>query len=142
MEQEPTEKTEPGNFSLRSLCFLLLIFPVTAFADAPDWENEQILHINTEPPRATFVPFAVQGGQVFINQAFIQDASISMAKITTVLQSDNYVAGQTGWAITRAGNVEFNSTVSGGGRLTMNNRAIKVFDANGVLRVQLGDLSA
>ncbi|WP_397448117.1 host specificity protein J [Pseudomonas sp. NA-150] len=98
--------------------------------------------VNTLAGGTTFVPFAVQGGQVFINQAFIQDASISMAKITTVLQSDNYVAGQTGWAITRAGNVEFNSTVSGGGRLTMNNRAIKVFDANGVLRVQLGDLSA
>ena len=29
-----------------------------AFADAPDWENEQVQHINTEPPRATFVPFA------------------------------------------------------------------------------------
>ncbi len=29
-----------------------------AFAGSPDWENEQVLHINTEPPRATFVPFA------------------------------------------------------------------------------------
>jgi beta-galactosidase len=28
------------------------------FADSPDWENEQILHINTEPPRATFIPTA------------------------------------------------------------------------------------
>jgi beta-galactosidase len=28
----------------------------SCFADAPDWENEQVLHINTEPPRATFVP--------------------------------------------------------------------------------------
>ena len=45
--------------ALRSLCFLLLAFlSATAFADAPDWENEQVLHINTEPPRATFVPFA------------------------------------------------------------------------------------
>lgn len=26
-------------------------------ADTPDWENEQVVHINTEPPRATFVPF-------------------------------------------------------------------------------------
>jgi beta-galactosidase len=26
-------------------------------ADPPDWENEQVVHINTEPPRATFVPF-------------------------------------------------------------------------------------
>ena len=28
-----------------------------AFAPPPDWENEQVLHVNTEPPRATFVPF-------------------------------------------------------------------------------------
>jgi beta-galactosidase len=26
-------------------------------ADLPDWENEQVIHINTEAPRATFVPF-------------------------------------------------------------------------------------
>ena len=26
-------------------------------ADLPDWENEQVIHINIEPPRATFVPF-------------------------------------------------------------------------------------
>lgn len=34
----------------------------TGFADSPDWENEQVLHINTEPPRATFVPFATIAG--------------------------------------------------------------------------------
>jgi beta-galactosidase len=38
---------------------LLNIFLATRLlATAPDWENEQVLHINTEPPRATFVPFA------------------------------------------------------------------------------------
>ena len=26
-------------------------------ADPPDWENERVIHINTEAPRATFVPF-------------------------------------------------------------------------------------
>jgi beta-galactosidase len=58
-EPEPTERTELRNQLLRSLCFLLLIFfAANTLADAPDWENEQILHINTEPPRATFVPFA------------------------------------------------------------------------------------
>lgn len=29
-----------------------------AFAGSPDWENEQVTHLNTEAPRATFVPFA------------------------------------------------------------------------------------
>jgi beta-galactosidase len=38
---------------------LLLNFSAAAaFAETPDWENEHILHINTEPPRSTFVPFA------------------------------------------------------------------------------------
>lgn len=35
-----------------------LILAVCNLAAAPDWENEQILQINREPARATFVPFA------------------------------------------------------------------------------------
>jgi beta-galactosidase len=58
-EQEQTEGTESRNPVLRFLCLLLFIFSSAfALADAPDWENEHILHINTEPPRATFIPFA------------------------------------------------------------------------------------
>jgi beta-galactosidase len=37
---------------------LNIILATSAFAAAPDWENEQVLHLNTEPSRATFVPFA------------------------------------------------------------------------------------
>ena len=37
---------------------LLMFFPAATRADAPDWENEQVLHRHTEPPRATAVPFA------------------------------------------------------------------------------------
>ena len=36
----------------------LSIFAVCSLAAAPDWENEQIIQINREPARATFVPFA------------------------------------------------------------------------------------
>jgi len=37
----------------------LAVLPAApAAAAAPDWENEQVLHLNTEPPRATLVPFA------------------------------------------------------------------------------------
>jgi beta-galactosidase len=39
------------------LAVFSFILAVRAVADAPDWENEQVLHINTERPRATFVPF-------------------------------------------------------------------------------------
>ncbi|RVD78155.1 host specificity protein J [Pseudomonas koreensis] len=98
--------------------------------------------VNTIAGGAISVPFAVQGGQVFMNSAFIQDGSITMLKIGQYLQSDNYVAGSQGWRLDKAGNLEFNGPAPGGGRLTMTNRAIKVFDQNGVKRVQLGDLDA
>ncbi|MBV4552264.1 phage tail protein [Pseudomonas sp. SWRI102] len=98
--------------------------------------------VNSIAGGAVSVPFAVQGGQVFMNSAFIQDGSITMLKIGQALQSDNYVAGSQGWRLDKAGNLEFNGPAPGGGRLTMTNRAIKVYDENGVKRVQLGDLSA
>ena len=98
--------------------------------------------VNTIAGGAIAVPFAVEGGQVFMNTAFIKDGSISMLKIGQYLQSDNYVAGTQGWRLDKAGNLEFNGPAPGGGRLTMTNRAIKVFDQNGVKRVQLGDLDA
>lgn len=88
------------------------------------------------------MPFAVQGGQVFINQAFIQDGTITNAKIGSFIASTNYVAGQTGWRLNKDGTLEINGVVAGSGRLTVTNRAIKVFDSAGTLRVQLGDLSA
>lgn len=98
--------------------------------------------VNTIAGGAISVPFSVQGGQVFMNSAFIQDGSISMLKIGQALQSDNYVAGSQGWRLDKAGNLEFNGPAPGGGRLTMTNRAIKVYDENNVKRVQLGDLTA
>jgi hypothetical protein len=98
--------------------------------------------VNTIAGGAISVPFAVQNGQVFMNSAFIQDGSITMLKIGQYLQSDNYIAGTLGWRLDKAGNLEFNGPAPGGGRLTMTNRAIKVFDQNGIKRVQLGDLDA
>ncbi|MGH8346724.1 MAG: DUF1983 domain-containing protein, partial [Pseudomonas sp.] len=87
-------------------------------------------------------PFAVTGGQVFIRSAFIQDLSLSFGKIADNIQSDDYVANSKGWKLSKAGGMELNSTVDGQGRVQVTNRAVKVWDANGVLRVQLGDLSA
>ncbi|MFJ2680993.1 phage tail protein [Pseudomonas sivasensis] len=87
-------------------------------------------------------PFTVKNGQVFMRSAFIEDGSITMLKIGQALQSDNYVDGVQGWRLDKAGNLEFNGPAPGGGRLTMTNRAIKVYDENGVKRVQLGDLTA
>jgi predicted phage tail protein len=89
-----------------------------------------------------FTPFTVDNGQVFMRSAFIQEGSITMLQIGQALQSDNYVAGVQGWRLDKAGNLEFNGPAPGGGRLTMTNRAIKVYDENNVKRVQLGDLTA
>ncbi|WP_424264507.1 phage tail tip fiber protein, partial [Cronobacter sakazakii] len=45
---------------------------------------------------------------------FIQDGSIDNAKIGNYIQSNNYVAGASGWLINKAGNAEFNAvTVRG-----------------------------
>ncbi|MDK1199743.1 DUF1983 domain-containing protein, partial [Cronobacter dublinensis] len=61
-----------------------------------------------------FSPFAVVGGQVFMNSAFIQDGTITSAKIGAYIQSSNYVAGSAGWIINKAGDAEFNAvTVRG-----------------------------
>lgn len=91
---------------------------------------------------SVFYPFVVQDNAAYIDTAFIRDGSITMLKIGQALQSDNYEAGVQGWRLDKAGNLEFNGPAPGGGRLTMTNRAIKVYDENNVKRVQLGDLTA
>jgi predicted phage tail protein len=98
--------------------------------------------VNTIAGGAISVPFAVQGGQVFMNSAFIADASIGNAKIGFFIQSDNYIAGVQGWRIDKAGNFELNSPLGGGARQTINNNGGKVFDENGVKRYQWGNLAA
>ncbi|WP_043274210.1 phage tail protein [Pseudomonas sp. CHM02] len=88
-------------------------------------------------------PFTVQNGQVFMRSAFIQDASIGVAKLTQSIQSANYVPGKTGLMINFVtGEFELNSTVGVGGRQTINNRGGKVYDENDGKRFQWGDLEA
>lgn len=60
------------------------------------------------------LPFVVENNQVFMQSAVIKDGSITNAKIGNVIQSNNYVAGSTGWAIDKSGAAELNSaTVRG-----------------------------
>lgn len=60
------------------------------------------------------VPFAIEGGQVFMNSAFIKDAAIDSAKIAQQIQSSNYIDGQRGWAIDKSGAAQFHQvTVRG-----------------------------
>ncbi|WP_053128182.1 phage tail protein [Pseudomonas sp. MIACH] len=98
--------------------------------------------VNTIAGGAISVPFAVQGGQVFINSAFIQDGTITNAKIGNYIASNNYVAGVSGWKLFFDGTFEINSAFGGQARQVINNAGGKVFDENGTKRYQWGDLSA
>lgn len=97
--------------------------------------------VNTIAGGALSVPFAVQGGQVFLRSAFLQDGTITNAKIGSYISSTNYIAGQQGWILNKNGTLEINGVVAGGGRLVITNRSVRVYDLNGVKRVQLGDLT-
>lgn len=84
-----------------------------------------------------FTPFVVQSGQVFMNQAFIQDGTITNAKIGSIISSTNYVAALQGWAIYKNGLFELNGSGPGQSRLTINNSSVRAYHANGVLGIDL-----
>lgn len=56
------------------------------------------------------LPFVVESNQVFIQSAVIKDGSITNAKIGNIISSNDYVAGNQGWAILKSGASEFNNT--------------------------------
>ncbi|WP_447908132.1 host specificity protein J [Serratia fonticola] len=98
-----------------------------------------------------YSPFAVVNGQVFISDAFIQNGSITSAKIknasiggaqiTDYLQSDNYSPGSFGMRLGfRDGYVEINGSVPGLGRTVVNNDGVAVYDGAGQIRTKLGRL--
>ncbi|MGY2094332.1 phage tail protein [Pseudomonas simiae] len=98
--------------------------------------------VNTINGGAFTTPFVVQGGQVFMSSAMIQDGTITNAKIGNYIQSNNYQAGIAGWKLFFDGTFEINSSLGGQARQVINNAGGKVFDENGVKRYQWGDLSA
>ncbi|WP_224978982.1 TipJ family phage tail tip protein [Enterobacter asburiae] len=87
-----------------------------------------------------YSPFAVVNGQVFMSSAFIQDGTITNAKIGNFIQSNNYVPGQSGWKLDKGGGWENYGSDGQGARKTTN-VTDSIRDANGVLRVQIGKLT-
>ena len=88
-----------------------------------------------------YSPFAVINGQVFISSAFIQDGSITNAKIGNYIRSSNYVAGPggAGWNIDKGGNCELHGALyatSGNFAFTGNGNGVTI-DGKGV-KVDLG----
>lgn len=57
------------------------------------------------------LPFVVQNDQVFMNNALIQDGSITNAKIGEDITSRNWIQGSQGWGINKNGYAEFNDVI-------------------------------
>ncbi|WP_426748414.1 phage tail protein [Pseudomonas aeruginosa] len=88
----------------------------------------------------TVAPVSIVGGQMFINNAMIQDGSITNAKIGNVIQSTALGAnGEPLWKLDKGGAFTMNSATSGG-FMRQTAEAIEVYDGNLVLRVQIGNL--
>ncbi|MDT3718431.1 DUF1983 domain-containing protein [Pseudomonas oryzihabitans] len=97
--------------------------------------------LNTDGSTTT-TPFLIQNGQTIINVAIIGDGTITNAKIGDTIQST--AVGTNGaplWSLSKTSGFSMNSA-GAGGRMQQTAQAIKIWDGNGVVRVQLGDLSA
>lgn len=84
-------------------------------------------------------PFVIQGGQVFMNSAFIGTGWITNAMIGGVIQSTSVGAnGQPRWSLDKNGVLTMNGANAGSGYLTINDSTVMVYDGNGTLRVRMG----
>ncbi|WP_159282888.1 host specificity protein J [Rahnella variigena] len=88
-----------------------------------------------------YSPFAVVNGQVFISDAFIQDGTITNAKIGNYIQSNNYSTSGTGWNLDKNTGFTFKSATAGQGSITLDGRGLRVYDSVGNWKVKVGDLS-
>lgn len=97
--------------------------------------------VMTQAGGAVTLPFVIQNGQVFIRDTFIQDGTISNAKIGNFIQSNNYVAGSVGWKLDKSGTFENYGSTAREGAMKQTNQTISVKDGSNVLRVQVGRLT-
>ncbi len=86
-----------------------------------------------------YSPFAVVNGQVFISEGFIQDGTITNAKIGNYIQSNNFVDGHQGWRWDKSGTMQ-NYGIEADGAMKQTNTTISIRD-NSRLRVQIGKLT-
>ena len=95
--------------------------------------------VTTQAGAVVSLPFVIQNGQTFIRETFIQDGTISNAKIGNYIQSNNYVAGAAGWKLDKGGSWE-NYGTDGTGAMKQTNITISIRDTNR-LRVQIGKIT-
>ncbi len=75
--------------------------------------------------------------QVFIDSAFIANASITTAKIAYLRSTGTDSQGNPLWELDPNGSMILRGS-SSAGRVVLDSTGLKVYDANGVLRVQIG----
>ena len=80
-----------------------------------------------------YSPFAIVNGQVFLSSGFIQDGTITNAKIGNVIQSNNYQPGVAGWGINKSGYSEFNEVIVRGTIIATEGRFSMAGVGNGVV---------
>lgn len=84
--------------------------------------------------------FTAVNGQVFINDALINYASITLAKVGS-LYSANYVSGKSGTIMRNDGTFELYGGSGTSGGSVLNETGLAVYDANGVERFKAGKLN-
>ncbi|SSW68526.1 hypothetical protein AGI3411_03718 [Achromobacter agilis] len=86
------------------------------------------------------LPFVIVGGQVFMDDLLVRNASIGAAKFKDFLDSD--ATGYAGRPLLRlnfrTGAAEFNGQSSDGSRTEINNRGMRYYYPNGVLGARFG----
>ncbi|KAA8692010.1 Prophage PssSM-02, tail fiber/host specificity protein [Pseudomonas caricapapayae] len=92
-----------------------------------------VMNTSSQSPQSLF---GITGGQTFIRSAFIEDGSISWLKVGN-LQSSDYVANTSGWALPKTGPWQLNGSMTDGRRSTISNSSIKMYHANGVVGIDL-----
>lgn len=100
------------------------------------FQANRIAMINTDSGNVT-LPFLMESGTVYINNAMFKIASIDFAYISDTLQSDNYsAANKTGWRFSKAGTLQiFASGAKGSSEFT--GADILMRDTNGTLRIKM-----
>jgi hypothetical protein len=86
------------------------------------------------------LPFVIENGQAFFNDAFFKNASIEFGKISDSLQSTGYAVGVKGWSIKKNGVAEFNDSVSingSGNKIKIDGTGLDV-NVPGVVRIHVG----
>lgn len=110
--------------------------------DGANWTSQVLFSANTfgvyNPSDNSYkLAFAIENGQTFINEAFINYASITLAKIGE-WKSANFVSGQTGTRMAADGSFEMNGAVAGEGRMSLVNNRITVFNESNQVVVVIG----